>query len=174
MISNSCQKIGKQWLIPYPWKKNPEHLPDNRAIAEKKLEATERRLQRNLEHAAAYNKQMEEMCEMKFSRKLTEEDIKNYKGPVHYISHHGIVRPGNESTPLRIVFNTSSNYKGHVLNDYWMKGPDLLNYLFSVLLRFREGQCALIGDLSKMYHRIQIPEADQHVHRYLFYLFIFF
>jgi len=110
---------------------------------------------------------MEEMCEMKFSRKLTEEDIKNYKGPMHYISHHGIVRPGNESTPLRIVFNTSSNYKGHVLNDYWMKGPDLLNNLFGVLLRFREEQCALIGDLSKMYHRIQIPESDQHVHHYL-------
>ena len=167
VIKNSCQKVGKQWLIPYPWKKNPNQLPDNKAIAEKRLEATERRLQKNPEHAVAYNKQMEEMCQMKFARKLSEEEMKSYRGPVHYISHHGVVRPENKSTPLRIVFNSSSSYKGHVLNEYWMKGFDLLNDLFGVLLRFREKKCALTGDLLKMYHRILIPKSDQHLHRYL-------
>ena len=48
-----------------------------------------------------------------------------------------------------------------------MKGPDLLNDLFGVLLRFREGQAAVLGDISKMYHRILIPEVDQQVHRFL-------
>ena len=48
-----------------------------------------------------------------------------------------------------------------------MKGPDLLNDLFGVVLRFRENEIAFIGDISKMYHRIRIPEADQHVHRFL-------
>ena len=48
-----------------------------------------------------------------------------------------------------------------------MKGPDLLNDLFRVVLRFRERACALMGDLSKMYYRVLIPEVpDQHVHRY--------
>ena len=48
-----------------------------------------------------------------------------------------------------------------------MKGPGLLNDLFGVLLRFREGQAAVLGDISKMYHRILIPEVDQQVHRLL-------
>ena len=48
-----------------------------------------------------------------------------------------------------------------------MKGPDLLNDLFGVVLRFRENELAFIGDISKMYHRIRIPEADQNVHRFL-------
>ena len=48
-----------------------------------------------------------------------------------------------------------------------MKGPDLLNNLFGVVLRFRERETALVGDISKMYHRILIPERDQHVHRFL-------
>jgi len=48
-----------------------------------------------------------------------------------------------------------------------MKGPDLLNDLFKVVLRFRENEVAFIGDISKMYHRIHIPEADQQVHRFL-------
>ena len=48
-----------------------------------------------------------------------------------------------------------------------MKGPDLLNDLFGVVLRFRENEVAFIGDISKMYHRIRIPETNQHVHRFL-------
>ena len=39
----------------------------------------------------AYDKQMEEMKEMKFSRKLSEEEMDNYKGLVHYISHHAVI-----------------------------------------------------------------------------------
>ena len=167
IIESSCQKVGSQWLVPYPWIKDATELPDNRSQAEKKLEATERRLAMNPTHAEAYNKQMEEMTEMNFSRKLSSEELESYKGPIHYISHHEIVRPEKKSTPIRIVFNSSASYKGHRLNDYWMKGPDLLNNLFGILLRFRENEVAISADVSKMYHRVLIPEQDQHVHRYL-------
>ena len=167
VIEDSCQKIGNQWLIPYPWKKDPSQLPDNKSQALKKLEATERRLLRNPEHARAYDRQMMEMKELQFARKLTEEEAREYAGPVHYISHHEVLRPENKSTPVRIVFNSSAAFQGHRLNDYWMKGPDLLNDLFGVLLRFREHQVAFLGDISKMYHRIRIPEMDQQVHRFL-------
>ena len=33
IIEKSCQKVGNQWLIPYPWKKDPSHLPGNRACS---------------------------------------------------------------------------------------------------------------------------------------------
>ena len=110
---------------------------------------------------------MEEMSEMNFSRKLSNEDLKSYKGPIHYISHHKVVRPEKKSTPIRIVFNSSASYKGHRLNDYWLKGPDLLNNLCGVLLRFQEYEVVISADILKMYHRVLIPEKHQHVHRYL-------
>ena len=78
-----------------------------------------------------------------------------------------MIRDEKKSTPVRIVFNLSSIYQGHPLNDYWLKRPDLLNSLFGVVLRFREREVAVMGDISKMYHRVLIPEEDQHVHRYL-------
>ncbi|KAJ8036637.1 hypothetical protein HOLleu_20672 [Holothuria leucospilota] len=167
IISDSCEKVGTQWLIPYPWRKDAKLLPDNRSQAERTLRATEKRLSKNPEYAEAYKREMMEMVEMKFARKLTEKDIKQYKGPVHYISHHAVIRPEKRSTPVRIVFNSSAVFQGHCLNDYWLKGPDLLNNLFGVILRFREHKVATCGDISKMYHRILIPETDQHVHRYL-------
>jgi hypothetical protein len=113
IIEKSCKKVGTQWLIPYPWKKDPKQLPDNRSQAVKRLESTERRLMKQPEQAAAYDKQMMEMNdmnEMNFSRKVTEEELKNYKGPVHYVSHHAVLRPEKASTPLRIVFNSSAVY----------------------------------------------------------------
>jgi hypothetical protein len=115
IIESSCQKVGNQWLIPYPWVKDASELPDNKAQAEKKLEATERRLAKNPDHAQAYDKQMKEMSEMNFSRKLTSEELKSYEGPIHYISHHEVVKPEKKSTPIRIVFNSSASYKGHRL-----------------------------------------------------------
>ena len=167
IIEESCEKIGNQWLIPYPWKRDPSQLPNNKSQAMKKLEATERRLLKNPDHAAAYDLQMIEMNHLQFSRRLTEKEAREYSGPVHFISHHEILRPESKSTPVRIVFNSSAVFQGHKLNEYWMKGPDLLNDLFGVVLRFRENQVAFLGDISKMYHRIRIPEMDQHVHRFL-------
>ena len=167
IIEKSCQKVGNQWLIPYPWKKDPSQLPDNRAQAIKRLESTECRLMKHPEQAEAYNQQMKEMTDNNFSRRLTDEELNDYKGPIHYIAHHGVLRPEKASTPLRIIFNSSSVYQGHCLNDYWLKGPDLLNSLFGVILHFRENEVAVCGDISKMYHQVLIPEADQHVHRFL-------
>ena len=36
---------------------------------------------------------MMEMTEMQFARKLTKQELETYKGPVHYIAHHELVRP---------------------------------------------------------------------------------
>ena len=119
MIEQSCKKSGNQWMIPYPWKRDPSLLPDNRQQAIKRLEAIERQLSKNPEHAEAYK--MKEMEQMNFARKISPEEAKKYRGPVHYISHHAVIRPEKTSTPVRIVYNSSSSYQGHRLNDYWRK-----------------------------------------------------
>ena len=38
------------------------------------------------------------------------------------------------STPCRIVFNSSARIFGHALNDYWVKGPNLLTNLSGISL----------------------------------------
>ena len=54
------------------------------------------------------------------------EELNTYTGPVHYIAHHAIVHHEKGNIPVRIVFNSSAIYKGHILNDYWYKRPELL------------------------------------------------
>ena len=90
-------------MIPYPWRKDPNLLPDNKDLAMKRLESTERRLKRNPDQAEAYSKQMKEMEDLKFARKLFKEEQEAYQGPVHYIPHHAAVRPEKKST-LFVLF----------------------------------------------------------------------
>ena len=48
VIDESCVKVENQWLIPYPWKKDPDLLPDNKQLAVKHLESMERRTCRSI------------------------------------------------------------------------------------------------------------------------------
>ena len=96
IIEDSCKKSGNQWIIPYPCKRDPSLLPDNRQQAVKRLEATERQLLRNPEYAEAYKQQMKEMEHMNFARKISPEEERRYQGPVHYISHHAVIKPERE------------------------------------------------------------------------------
>jgi hypothetical protein len=54
------------------------------------------------------------MNKLGFSRKLSEEELNQYNGPVHYVSHHEVIRPKSKSTPLRIALNSSAVYQGHI------------------------------------------------------------
>ena len=157
----------KKWEAGYPWIKDPNALPDNRSAALAALKAMEKRLRQDPMHAALYHKQIEDMIQRGVARKLTEDEINEYNGPVFYILHHEVIKPESRSTPCRIVFNNSANFRGHVLNEYYAKAPDMLNNLLGVLLRFREETVAIIGDIAKMFHSIDIPILDQMTHRFL-------
>ena len=80
---------------------------------------------------------MHDMVTRGVARQLTEDELTSYMGPVQYINHHEVMRPDSSSTPCRIVFNSSANFRGHVLNDYWAKGPDMLIDLLGLMLKFR-------------------------------------
>lgn len=66
---------------------------------------------------------------LNYIMKLKAREIKEYTRPVHYIPHHGVHKASSASTPLRIVFNPSSSFMGQKINNYWAKGPDMLNSL---------------------------------------------
>lgn len=144
VIYKSCEKRGKQWMVPYPWRKDPHLLSNNYIQAEKVLQSTERRLAKNSAYAKVYDQQTNEMVELDFSRKLSEKEASSYKGPVHYASHHAVIRPEKKSTPVRIVFNSLASFQGHTLNDYWS--------------RFTE---QVIGDISKICGETYRPTRSQ-------------
>jgi hypothetical protein len=79
LIEESCELVGKKWIMNYPWKKDPSHLPNNYSQVLKKLESTEHPLSKQPNHAKDYDAQIKEMEDRKFSRKLTQEEVADGK-----------------------------------------------------------------------------------------------
>ncbi|XP_068233584.1 uncharacterized protein [Palaemon carinicauda] len=153
----------KEWSAKFPWTKDPKLLQNNVSVAVARLKGTEKRLMKlGSDYAQAYNDQILDMTKRNVIRKLSDEEVKNYVGPVTYIQHHEVLKPGSISTPLRIVFDSSAKYMGQSLNSFWAKGPNILNSMFGILLRFREKAIGIAGDISKMYNCIKLPELEQH------------
>ena len=74
------------------------------------------------------------MVDRNVTHKLSKEETESYSGPVHYLSHHEVLKPDSLSTPCHNVFNASAKFQGQCISNYWAKAPDLLNNLLGVLL----------------------------------------
>lgn len=85
---------------------------------------------------------------------------------VWYIPHHGVYHH-QKTDQLRIVFDCAANYKNKSLNSSLLQGPDLTNPLVQILLRFRQGHFAFIGDIKSMFYQVGVPEKDRDYLRFL-------
>ncbi|XP_068203689.1 uncharacterized protein [Palaemon carinicauda] len=165
-LEYNCEE--KYWTVKYPWIRDPNELPNNVVVAIARMRSTEKRLTNiGYKYTQLYNDQIKDMLSRGVARKLSWKEMSEYDGPIHYIHHHEVLKESSTSTPVRIVFNSSADNKGHRLNDYWAKGPDLLNDLVGILLRFRQDNVAVIGDISKMYNAVRLKELEQHTHRFV-------
>lgn len=88
-----------------------------------------------------------------------------------YISHLIAPNPHSVTTLVRLVWNSSQKCRGVSLNDLLLKGPDVLNSIRAVLLRFRRGKFAALGDIRKMYNSVWLEDREMRLHRFLWHDF---
>ncbi|XP_048579693.1 uncharacterized protein LOC5508489 [Nematostella vectensis] len=170
MIQDNLQydENKQQWITSYPWLTDPTTLPDNYDIALATLKKTEHTLLKDEQWADTYKRQMEDIVARGVARKLSDQEKEEWNGPAFYICHLAVSNPRSQSTPVRIVFNSSQVCHGASLNSYLAKGPDgYMNSLLGILLRWREEQVALVGDIKKMFNSVLLRPLEQHCHRFL-------
>ena len=68
---------------------------------------------------------------------------------IWYLSHHLVQNP-NKPEKIQRVADAASKYRGQSLNSNLLAGPDLLNSLLGILLRFREHPVAILADIESM------------------------
>ncbi|XP_033975580.1 uncharacterized protein LOC117473794 isoform X2 [Trematomus bernacchii] len=155
------------WHAKYPWLEDPASLPNNRGAVEATFLRTEKQLAKAPEWKSAYKAQVHDMVDRGAAIKLTKEQIMTWKGPVWFVSHLIAPNPHSTTTPVRLVWNSSQKFRGTSMNDLLMKGPDVLNQIRAVLLRFRGGTNAALGDIRKMYNSVWLEDREMHLHRFL-------
>lgn len=128
---------------------------------------SEKRLETDPLWKAAYAKQVRDMLARGAAVQLSQTVLDEWKGAVWWINHLMAPNPNSNTTPVRLVWDSSQVYRGVSLNSILMKGPDVLNPIRAVLLHFREGEHAAIGDVSKMYNSVWLEDQEVHVHHFL-------
>ena len=91
--------------------------------------------------------------------KLIKTEAKRTTPSTKHLPHHPIK---NRSKPdkIRTVVDAGAKTKNQSLNKHLLKGPDSLNNLVDVLLKFCQRKYAVIGDISQMFHLVQVLPSD--------------
>ncbi|XP_026746038.1 uncharacterized protein LOC113507378 [Trichoplusia ni] len=146
------------------WKKEGETLPNNYNQAFRRLVNIEKKLDREEDVKKYYEKQIQTLIENGYAEKAP---VTTTKGKTFYLPHFAVVHPVKRKP--RIVFVAAAKYEGRSLNDALLAGPDLLQSLFGVLLRFREGIVAVMAHIQDMFLRVKVKEDDRARNRAVWY-----
>ena len=77
-----------------------------------------------------------------------------------YLPNHPVINP-NKLGERRRVLNGAAKFHGTSLDKFLLTGPDLLQNLNQVLLRFRQHQFAVSIDIEGMFLQVGVPDCDQ-------------
>ena len=160
MLEETTRLHDGHFECGFLWKNDEVSLPNNRIGALHRLERTEKSLQKNPEKAKAYKEAIDKYVSNGHAGKLGQDEVVNDEAKRWYLPHHAVInqhKPGK----IRIVFDASAEFHGTSLNKELLTGPDLLQELPSILMRFREKSVAIAGDIDQMFHQIRIWKDDR-------------
>ena len=153
-----CVKmVDGHYELPLPWRKDDQELPNNKFMAEKRLKTLRKKLNQDSELKEKYIDQMNIMIQKGFMESVRTEDGGQR---TWYIPHHAVMNP-RKPEKVRIVFDCAAEYKGTSLNQVLMQGPDLVNSLAAVLMRFRKYPVAMVADIEGMFLQVKVKPSDR-------------
>ncbi|XP_070854705.1 uncharacterized protein [Drosophila suzukii] len=150
------------------WKSENAALPDSYPNALRRLKCLQRKFIKEPALKIQTQKEIDNLVQKKYARKLSATEILEEHARVWYLPTFIITHP-NKPNRVRLVWDAAAQSWGQSLNDFIHAGPDLLKPLVDLLISFRAGKVAIIGDIAEMFHQIRVKPEDAHVQRFLWY-----
>ena len=151
-----------------PWKTVPPNLRNNLSAVKARQEKTnsDASLQTKGTSKEALDAIFLDQIKKGYVEEITDlADIN--REDCNYIPYFPVVRPDKSSTKVRIVFDAAAkNRDKQSLNSQIEKGPNRLQDLFGILLRFRQYEIALTADISEMFLQCRLNDEDRRYHRF--------
>ncbi len=123
---------SNSWVAPLPFRIPRQRLPNNREQSMKRLLSLRQTLKRKpqmQEHFVTFMQRIFDAGHAEPAPPLNKNE------EVCYLPIFGVYHP-RKPGQIRVVFDSSAQYKGLSLNQVLLSGPDLSNSLLGVLLRF--------------------------------------
>ena len=142
------------YKVKMPFKEDSVPEFDNYPVAERRFSQLSNKFKRQPDLYKSYKEVIDGYIHKGYARKLTSEELDAGKA-AWILPHHAVLNP-NKPKKIRVVFDCAAKYKGKCLNDFLHTGPDLVNNLAGILLRFRNFPVAIVADIEAMYHQVMI------------------
>ena len=149
------------------WADDRSSLPNNYFSALVQLKSLERRLGKDPDLKKSYSQTIRDDFSKGYIVEVDKSDCFKTDQPREwYLPHHPVVHP-HKPGKVRRVLNGAAKFHGHSLNSALLTGPDLLQNLIHVLLRFRQHPYAVSADIEGMFLQVGVIPADQPSLRFL-------
>ncbi|XP_043227504.1 uncharacterized protein LOC122384292 [Amphibalanus amphitrite] len=167
MEENFHQRADKHFEGPLPLKDQNVKFPDNKKLALKRLFCLKRRLANDKKFSDDYNKFMADSFNKGYAERVPEDELGNDDGRVWFVPHHGVYHA--KKGKIRVVYDCSAEYQGFSLNNSLLQGPDFINNLLGVIIRFRKDEVAISCDIQEMFNQVLVTEQHRDLLRFLWW-----
>ena len=160
-VGTSILLSENKFTVGLPWRGTPK-LPSNYSVVRHRLELLRKRLSKDVELLNGYVAVIDSHIKKGYVSRVDLCDTRDR----WFLPHHPVLNP-NKPGKIRIVFDCAAKFHGHSLNNSLMSGPDVVNDLTGVLIRFRKYPVAVCADIEEMFLQVNVPASDR---RYLSFL----
>ncbi|XP_074035654.1 uncharacterized protein [Leptinotarsa decemlineata] len=156
-----------RYQVNLPWKEGHPKLSNNKEIAEARLLSTTKKLI-SLGKFEDYSKVFAEWESLGIIEEVRGDSINM---PSHYLPHRAVIKENSITTKIRPVFDASTkDNNGNSLNTCLEKGPNLLELIPSLLIKFRIGLIGVTSDIEKAFLQIGVNPNERDNLRFLWWV----
>ena len=165
-LKNDTFHDGERYNVPMLWNDKESTLSNNYFSSLAQLKSLEKRLDKDPSLREKYAETIREDVQKGYVITVKAHVPKSQADREWYLPHHPVLNP-NKPGKVRRVLNGASKCHGASLNKSLLVGPDLLQNLIFVLLRFRQHKYAVSVDSEGMFLQVGVREEDQPSLRFL-------
>ena len=165
MDKDLCKSDDGRWMAPLPLRSPREALPNNRCMALKRATALRNSLIKDQEKCKHFFEFMQVIFDNGYAEEAPPLDLNEESW---YVPIFGVYHP-KKPNKLRVVFDSAAKFEGMCLNDVLLSGPDMVNDLLGVLMRFRKEPVAITADIQQMFFQFVVPGQQRNLLRFLWH-----
>ena len=167
ILQETTYHDGCRYQVGMLWADDESSLPNIYFSALVQLKSLERRLEKTPELKASYAQTIKDDFDKGYIVQVDKSDCFRIDNPREwYLPHHPVIHP-HKPGKVRRVLNGAAKFHGVSLNSTLLTGPDLLQTLIHVLMRFRQHPYAVSADIEGMFLQVGVIPEDRPSLRFL-------
>ena len=170
VIENFSSEIkfeNGRYDVKLPFKENFEVIEDNYAISKQRLKNLWKKLRVDENLLSEYDNIINDQLENNIIEPVKNDSYE--VGKTTYLPHRPVIKDDRSTSKVRVVFDASASNQGPSLNQCLYPRPSLTTKLFSVLLRFRSYNYAVVADIKQAFLQINLNESHRNYVRFLWF-----